>query len=601
MRSGRIRGPGPADGIEEAISRSAHLNERGCFEESAELCRRALERAPGRAELLNNLGVALAGLRRWEEAAASFRKALESRRDFGPALNNLAAVLFMLGEGERAAAMLERALAGTERQAEPHTNLATLLWRAGRWSEARRHLEEGLRLNPGCAEAWEGMAVLKRDAGDAEGAVACFRKALELKPDSMRAASGLLLTLNYLPDADPLEVYREHRAWARRFADPLAPRGARYLSQPSQDRPLHVAYLSPDFKRHPVMSFLRGVLEAHDRERFRISCYASVLRPDQITAELRALGDGWRDISQRPDEEVARMIRADGVDILVELAGHTPNHRLLVTARKPAPVQVTWLGYPNTTGLRTIDYRLSDALADPPGMTDHLHSERLWRLPGGFSCWRPPVAAPEAGPLPASARGRITFGSFNYLGKITPRVVEVWAEILRRVAGSRLMLKCSGLEDRELRERTAARFRRWGVSAERLELLSLVPDEAGHYGLYRQLDIALDPFPYNGTTTTCDALWMGVPVVTLAGRTHAARVGVTLLAQAGLEELIASDEEGYVRTAVELAGDLERLGSLRQQLRERLRRSALLDAAGFTRRLEEAYRQMWREWMERHG
>lgn len=583
--------------VEDPVAESARLNETGRFAESVELCRRALERATGRPELLNNLGVALAGLGRWSEAAGAFRKALEADAAFGPALNNLAAVLVKLGDTEGAAAMLEQTVGRQPAQAEPHTNLATLLRRAGRWSEARYHLETALRARPDCAEAWEGMAVLLRDAGDAEGAVACFRRALELKPDSVRAASGLLLTLNYLADADPLQVYAEHRAWARRFADPLAPRGMRHANEPSSDRPLHVGYLSADFRRHAVMSFLAPVLEAHDRESFRITCYASVVRADEVTAELKALGHGWRDIAGLTDEEAAAVVCDDRVDILVDLNGHTQDHRLLAMARKPAPVQVTWLGYPNTTGLKTMDYRLTDAVCDPPGVTDHLHSERLWRLPGGFSCWRPPRAAPEPGGLPALERGWVTFGSFNYAAKITPRVVETWAEILRRVPRSRLMLKYTGLDDPGVREQIAARFARWGIGADRLELVGASVSEAGHYGVYRQLDIALDPFPYNGTTTTCDALWMGVPVVALAGRTHAARVGATLLAQVGLEELVAADEQQYVRIAVELASDAARLARIREGMRERVARSPLTDAAGFTRRLEEAYRQMWRRWL----
>lgn len=587
--------------IQDAIRQSARLNEQARFEESAELCRRALERAPGRADLLNNLGVALAGLGRWREAAAAFEQALAAKGDFGPALNNLAAVLIKLGEPERAAGMLAKTLGGRPAQAEPHTNLATLLRRAGHWSEARRHLEAALRADPRCAEAWEGMAVLLRDAGDAEGAVACFRRALELKPNSVRAASGLLLTLNYLADADPLEVYAEHRAWARRFADPLAPRAPRYPNERSRDRPLHIGYLSPDFRRHPVMSFLEPVLEAHDRDRFRITCYASVLHPDDVTARLKALGHGWRDIAGFTDEEAAGLIRSDQVDILVDLSGHTQDHRLLVMARRPAPVQVTWLGYPNTTGLKTIDYRFTDELADPTAATDPLHSERLWRLPGGFSCWRPPRAAPKPGPLPALERGWVTFGSFNYAAKMTLRVVETWAEILRRVPGSRLVLKYTGLDDPGVREQMRARFARWGVAEDRVEMLGLALGGAEHYRNYQRLDIALDPFPYNGTTTTCDALWMGVPVVTLAGRTHAARVGVTLLAQVGLEELVAADVQEYVRIAVALAGDLERLGRLRSELRGRVARSPLTDGAGFARRLEQAYCEMWRRWLETGG
>ncbi len=594
-----VRAAGAPEGVRRAIERTAALNREGRFEESLTLAQKALIGAPEAAELWNNLGVALARTGRLEEAETAFTRALRRQPQSAAAAGNLAAVLIKRGRLREALELAERALELNPESVEARNNLATLLRKLGRLAEARGLLEEALRLDAACPETWAHMATLMRDQGLAAEAVALYRRALELGADA-HFASLLLLCLNYLPEADPMEVYAEHRQWARRFAEPLAGAIPPHRNDPSPERPLRIGYLSAEFRRHPVMSFLRPVLTAHDREQFHVTCYADVASPDEETARLRALGHAWRDISSLSDEQLAELIRADGIDILVDLAGHTPNHRLLALARKPAPVQVTWLGYPNTTGLSTIDYRITDAWADPPGWTEHLHSERLVRLPRGFSCWAPPEEAPDPGPLPAARSGRVSFGSFNFAAKITDQVVATWAQILRRAPTSRLLLKYPGLSDPGLQESFRARFRRGGVEAERLWLVGETPSFREHLRYYREVDIALDPFPYNGTTTTCEALWMGVPVVTLAGRTHAGRVGVSLLSNVGMEELIADSTEAYVRLAVELASDLDRLERLRARLRGRMARAPLTDAQGFTRTLEQAYREMWRCWASRH-
>ncbi len=591
MRRRMESGPVPPE-----VAQSAELNRQGRYEESAALCRRALKGRPECPELLNNLGVALAGMGRLEEAAGRFRRALRLQPGFTAPANNLAAVFVKLQRLEEAFELLIRVLERDSSSAEAHNNLATLLRRAGRFTEAERHLEQALRLRPDSADVWRHLATLRRDEGRIEEAVAYYRRAAELRPECPLAASALLLALNYLPEADPLEVYAEHRGWARRYAEPLAAAIRPHRNDPSPERPLRIGYLSRDLRRHPVAFFLDPVLEAHDRERFPVTCYSDVAAPDQMTGRLKGLVERWREVTSLSDEQLAEQIRADGIDVLVDLAGHAGNTRLLVFARKPAPVQVTWLGYPNTTGLKTMDYRITDAWADPPGWSEHLHSEQLVRLPGGFSCWRPPAGAPEEGPPPCLSRDGISFGSFNYLPKVNSRVVEVWGEILRRTPGSRLVLKYAGGNDPGVRGRIEGEFARLGVGAERLVLQGLTHGWREHLSAYGEVDIALDPFPYNGTTTTCDALWMGVPVLTLAGRTHAGRVGVSLLNQIGLPELAADSPARYIELAVELAGDRGRLARLRAGLRERVARSPLTDGHSFTCGLEEAYRAMWRRW-----
>jgi predicted O-linked N-acetylglucosamine transferase (SPINDLY family) len=365
-------------------------------------------------------------------------------------------------------------------------------------------------------------------------------------------------------------------------------------NHPDPERRLRVGYVSPDFREHSVSAFLDPVIAGHDRRWFEVFCYAEVVRPDDTTARFRGLSDGWCSTLGMTDGAVAGRIRDDGIDILVDLAGHTAGNRLRVFAERPAPVQVTWLGYPNTTGLSAMDYRLSDAVADPAGEADALHSETLVRLANGFLCFAPPADAPEVGETPALATGQVTFGSFNNLAKVTPDVVEAWADILNRIPNSRLVLKSRPLADEKTRERYLEMFGAHGVDPGRVELCSWIASKSGHLGAYERLDIGLDPFPYNGTTTTCEALWMGVPVVTLGGDRHAGRVGASILARVGLAGLVAETKADYVEQAVALAGDLDRLSALRGGLRSRMEKSPLCDAGGFARDIEAAYREMWR-------
>jgi protein O-GlcNAc transferase len=353
---------------------------------------------------------------------------------------------------------------------------------------------------------------------------------------------------------------------------------------------LRIGYLSPDFCHHAVAYFFEPVLAAHDRARVEIFCYANVLTPDVVTQRLRALAEHWRDIAPLSDEQATQVIRADRLDLLVDMAGHTARHRLLVFARRAAPHQLTWLGYPNTTGLTTMDYRLTDSISDPLGTTDSLHTERLVRMPGPFSVYQPPDDAPPVGFLPALAlNAPITFGCFNNFAKITPEIIALWCRLLLVVPSARLMLKSRGLGDVDTARRIHELFAAGGVSPERVVLDGRELSVSAHLALYHQVDVALDAFPYNGATTTCEALWMGVPVVTLAGATHVSRVGASLLTHLGAQDWIATTSDDYLAIARRLVADLLALSRIRAGLRERMRVSALCDAVGFTRALETTY------------
>ena len=313
---------------------------------------------------------------------------------------------------------------------------------------------------------------------------------------------------------------------------------------------------------------------------------------------LRRSVSEWRDISTLDHQRVAEVVRGDGIDILVDLSGHAGRNRLRVFSAKPAPIQVTYIGYPNTTGVASMDYRVSDALADPVGDTERYHVEELVRVDGGFLCYQPPPNTPDVSDPPALACGHITFGSFNNLSKVTAEVVRVWSAILHRVDRSRLLLKSPALADHNTRQRYADQFNAQGVALERLEFLARVEATTDHLALYDRIDIALDPFPYNGTTTTCEALWMGVPVVTMSGRLHAGRVGTSLLSSIGAKDWIAETEDCYIAKAADLASNLTELRHQRSRLRETMRSSELMNAPLFTRKLEDAYRKMWRRWCE---
>ena len=430
------------------------------------------------------------------------------------------------------------------------------------------------------------MANVLKAQGKMKEAIIHYRQALSLNPGMTGAHSDMLLALNYDPP-DAESVFDEHVKWGRRHGYTGANAFQHRRSQAS-DRPLRVGYVSPDFYRHAVTFFFEPLLANHDRSRVVPVCYSLSRKSDDVTARLHSQAAEWRNVFAMGDEQLANQIYADGIDILVDLAGHMGENRLTVFSRKAAPIQVSWLGYPNTTGLTTIDYRLTDALADPPGLTDRFYTEHLYRLPRGFLCYRPSESAPAVGPLPSTATGAMTFGSFNNLSKVTSGTVAVWSSLLQAVPGSRLIIKNASFTDIPTRQPYYEMFEKHGIGRERLDFRGMQRDLADHQSVYNEIDIALDPFPYNGATTTCEALWMGVPVIA-----HAGRVGVSILTQMQLTDFIAGSTDDYVRIAVELANDPARLSQLRGTLRRRMAGSPLCDAKGFARALEDAYRTMW--------
>jgi predicted O-linked N-acetylglucosamine transferase (SPINDLY family) len=574
---------------------SAVSRQLGFLQEAEQAARHIVSRYPDDADALHVLGAALHRQRRMDEAIACYRQVLQINSDRTETRYFLANALRETGAVDVAENEYRQLLDAQPDHLHALNNLATLLTNRGRIQQAAGLLKRALKLSPESPQLLINLGRASLHAGDVSRAVAAFQQVIDLQPGMVEAHSNLLACLNYLPDIKPGEVFAAHRLWGERHTGMLQSYTS-WANLPEPGRRLRIAYVSPDLCEHSVARFLEAVLTEHDHSGFEITCYADVLHADSVTTRLRLLCDRWRDTHVLTHDQLADRVRDDRIDILIDLAGHTANNRLLVFASKPAPVQVTWLGYPNTTGMQNMDYRLTDARADPPGVADTLCTETLVRLPRCFLSYHPPEDAPAVGALPMLSTGTVTFGSFNNLAKTTSAVIHIWAQILNAVPGSRLLLKSRATGDPDVRQRLQGLFAEQDVAAGQIVFLDSVPSFHGHMATYNQVDIALDTFPYNGTTTTCEALWMGVPVVTLAGQVHAARVGVSLLTDVGMEDLIARDTEDYVAVAVQLAHQSGRLTALREQLRERLHHASLCDAPGFTGNLETALRDMWVSW-----
>ena len=549
---------------------------------------------PGDAAGWHARAVACFEAGRFEDAERACRRLLEIDPAHAKGQANLGAILQRRGADDEAERCYRAAIAAQPGFAQAWFNLAMLLLGRGRHAEALAPLEEAVRLEPqrarDSAPLFEQIAGSLLDVGAAGAAVQVFRRAIAADPSLHTAGSNLLFALNYVPGREPEEIFAEHLAWAERFG---AAAPARHDNDPDPARRIRVGYLSPDFREHALAFFIEPVLARHDRARVEAVCYSDAGSGDAVTARLRQLTVAWRESAELDAAALSRRIRDDRIDLLIDLAGHSAGgKRMALFALKPAPVQAGWLGYLNTTGLPQMDYRISDSVACPEGWERH-HTERLVRLPHSQWCFAADASAPAVGPLPAGRDGRITFASVHNLAKVSARVIALWSRLLREVPRSRLFMLAPGLE--QARAVAAEQFRREGIDAGRLEFHDRVP--IGEFlALHDRIDINLDAFPYSGGTTTCHSLWMGVPVVTLAGRTMVSRGGASLLGAVGLPELVAESEDRYVDIARALADDLPGLARLRGELRDRVARSPLADAAQFTRDLESAYRSMWEGW-----
>jgi len=578
------------------INLGVSLRAEGKLDQAIEHFSKVVRLNPNSAIAYYEIGQTLEKMNKFDAAVRHFSEALRIKPNTAKVHNNLGIVLARQKKENDAISHFYEALGIDPNYADAHYNLGNVFEDQGRLSETMECYQMAIRLKPDYAEAYSNLGVVLKNQGRLDEATECCHKALQLKPDFVSANSNLLMGLHYHEQTDPVDLFSQHKRWAEQHASPFVVTIRPHINDRSAERCLRLGYVSPDFRVHSVAYFIEAVIASHDRTAFEAICYSDVSRPDSMTNHLKGLAGHWRDIVGMSDEQVADLIRNDRIDILVDLAGHTAKNRMPLFARKPGPVQVTYLGYPNTTGLPTMDYRITDLWADPPGQTDHLYTEELVRLAQGFLCYKPPVENPVVAKTPVLETGNITFASFNNRPKITPEVVRSWSKILTAVPNAKLVLKSKPLSDPGTRGHLLEMFVQNGVSSDRIRFVGYISSQFKHLELYNSIDIGLDTFPYNGTTTTCEAMWMGVPVIALAGESHVSRVGVSLLTNAGLPELMAESAEDYVEKAVKLACDPKRLQAIRSNLRSMMGRSPLMDAQGFTRALEAAYRQMWHRW-----
>jgi protein O-GlcNAc transferase len=554
--------------------------------------RQALRAKPDHAQAHGNLGSALRAQGDLEGAVASFREAIRLRPDLAEPSNNLGNILQQQGRLQEAEVHLRRALELKPDSAEIAFNLGMLLWKLEKVEESIACNQRAVGLKPDYAEAHANLGNGLMERGQVDEAIAEYRVALQLQPDAASSRSNLIRILHYHPDYDAQTIREECRQWNSWHAEPLMRDTRPHTNIPDPERRLRIGYVSPDFREHVDSFFTVPLLSNHDHRQFEIVCYAQVTHPDAMTERLRGYADVWRSILGLSDQHVADMVRRDQIDILIDLKLHTADNRLLLFARKPAPVQVSWLGYPGTTGLATIDYHVTDPYLDPPGLFDASSGEESLRLPDTFWCYDPLNDQHMISALPARKSGAITFGCLNNFCKVNDECLALWARVLQAVQGSRLLLRAP---HGPARDNVLARLGQEGIAASRIDFVAW-QSRHEYLNLYHKVDLGLDPLPYNGHTTSLDAFWMGVPVLTMLGKTMVGRAGWSQLCNLDLKELAAETPEQYIAIVAQLAEDLPRLEELRRTLRQRMMQSPLMDANRFARNMESAYRQIWGRW-----
>jgi predicted O-linked N-acetylglucosamine transferase (SPINDLY family) len=558
--------------------------------------RRVLEVRPDSAEAHCNVGVALRSIGRFDDAEASLRRALDIDTGIADIHFNLGNVLQDVGKLHDAARAFRRTIEINPRHADAHCNLGNALYGIGMLNDALACYRRALELDPNHVLTLSNMGCALSALGYGDDAVARFREALRLDPDFGNARSNLLFNLNYGPGQGGVTMLEE----ARRYGDLVARKAHPFTdwrNVPDSSRRLRVGFVSGDLRNHAVGNFVKGALAAlasRAGDQLEIIGYPTHFLSDAVTEGIRASCSGWHSAVRLSDQDFAQRIRDDRIDVLIDLSGHTEHNRLPMFAWKPAPVQATWLGYLATTGVAAIDYVIADSWTLPESEAANF-TEKIWRLPKSYLCFTPPDDRSPIAPLPALTHRRITFGSFNNLAKMNDDVVALWARVLRALPESQLFLKAKQFADARVQQTVRDRFGAHGIEPARLVLAQQVP-LAEYLAPYSKVDISLDPFPYQGITTSVESLWMGVPVLTLAGKSFLSRQGVGLLMNAGLPDWIASDEEDYVARAIAHASDLPRLASVRDGLRERMRSSPIFDTAQFADHFATAMHGMWQQW-----
>jgi len=576
--------------IAEAYTNLAvSLNVQAKHEECSKLLIPFLERHPNDVDALINLSIALLALKQPEPVVKYGLRAVELMNNNSTAYETLASAYTMLKQFDKAAECFETALQLNEQNVGVIHNYAKLALLNNDYNHCIELCNKALEIRPAFSAAQRTLfsALIKK--GKIKESLALSQNILKQFPNEIDHHVRYLFNLNYDENISPEKIMHEHLRWGEAISNAAKNNKKKIFSNNSNAQKIRIGYVSPDFRKHSVAFFFAPLLKNHDKKQFDIFCYSNVKKTDEITEEFKHHADHWRDIYKLSDQQLTKQIIKDKIDILVDLAGHTNGNRLNAFIDKPAPIQITYLGYPSTTGLPAIDYRLVDENTDPSD-SENYTTEKLLRVPECFLCYSNSI---ESQPIPTKQRNSIVFGSFNNLPKINARVVASWAEIMQQVEGSTLYLKSRSFSDNNVCLDYLSMFEKEGIAQNRITLVGLVEDELEHMQCYNNIDIALDTFPYNGTTTTCEALWMGVPVVCFNGDRHASRVSSSLLHAAGLNELIAENREEYVKKAVALANDTARLKNYRATIRDQMLNSPLCDEQGFTKKVEHIYEELY--------
>lgn len=544
----------------------------------------------------NDLGILLAINGRLEEALINFQNVVSLDPNNFIGYSQVGNTLRQLNRLDDAAINFRRAIAIDPNRARLHLVLSQILREQGQLSAAAATIEQALKLQHNNTDMLFALARIRIEQGRADSAMNLYGRILQIDPYHVGAGGGALFDMHYLPTYSPGDLFEAAKGFSGRYAT-----RQRCLPAPNNPadpgRRLRVGYVSGDFNGHPVGLFMESVLANHDKTQYETYCYYNNDKFDDYTDHLQKSADHWRAVNGRSDEELARQIRHDGIDLLIDLSGYTGKSRLLAFAHKPSPVQITWLGYFDTTGLDAMDYIIADRFVIP-SEDERYYVEKVVRLPNAYLCFSPPRATVEPGPLPALATGKVTFGCFNNPAKITDAVIACWSRLLHALPEAQLFLKYAAYRDTGVRHHYQDLFAQHDIAPERIRFAG--PSSRSQYHLaYQEVDIGLDPYPFNGCATTLEALWMGIPIVTLRNKRNyrfASRMGETLLTNIGLGECVTDNEDAYIAKAISLAVDLTRLDEMHNALRSQLLNSPVCDGAGFTRDLEAAFRDMWETW-----
>lgn len=578
--------------IDQTMKNAYGLHQQGDLSSAGKLYQQVLQLDPKHADANRLLGLISYSLGNHHEAIELLNKAIAAKPKVAQNHFILGGVYKHLSETDKAIACYKKCIALKPDFMEAYNNLGLIYKGKRMFSDAITCFNNALKQQPDSSYTWSNLGNALKETGQLDEALQALEKAFSKDTNFSAAYSNYLMALNYGSNKDLEFVFKKHTQWENYCSSELKAKRFDFQKREAKSK-LRIGYISPDFHTHSVAYFIEPLLKAHNKENVELFGYYNNAILDETNSRIQSYFDHWTAISELSPQLVADKIFEDDIDILVDLAGHSANNALAILYQKPAPIQVTWLGYPNTTGLSSIDYRITDSLADPEGAADTIHSETLLRLENGFLCYQGDSEVPVQSEIPYDRNGYFTFGSFNNYVKVTPEVIEVWAQILNAVPKSKLILKSSQFADKETKGRCIKLFKKQGVAKERLNLVAMLPNPNDHMSFYGELDLALDPFPYNGTTTTFEALWMGVPTITLSGNVHASRVGKSILSRVGLERFVSHNKEDYIKLAKLKSESLDELRQLRGSLRDSMIDSPLCDQQGFAQEMESAYQYIW--------